>query len=60
MIIDKAIKVLEDILHYVEPGDSPEEHRAIELGIEALKRVRDNNLNPQRADFRPLPGETKD
>ena len=39
MTIDEAIKVLKDILTNVEPGDPPEEHDAIRLGIEALKRV---------------------
>lgn len=28
------------------------------LSIEAMKRCRSNNLKPQCADFRPLPGET--
>ncbi len=39
MNISKAITVLEDIIHYVEPGDPPEEHQAAQLGIEALKRI---------------------
>ncbi len=39
MTIDEAIKVLKDILTNVEPGDPPEEHDAIRLGIEALKQV---------------------
>ncbi|GAJ00072.1 unnamed protein product, partial [marine sediment metagenome] len=39
MTIDEAIKVLEDIQRFVKPGDPPEEHTAIGLGTEALKRV---------------------
>ena len=35
-------------------------NRALNLGIEALERHRSNSLNPQRADFRPLPSETKE
>ena len=39
MTIDEAIKVLEDIQRFVKPGDPPEEHTAIGLGAEALRRV---------------------
>ena len=35
-------------------------NRALNLGIEALRRCRHNYLNPQRADFRRLPGETEE
>lgn len=58
MELEQAIRVLVDILRYVKPADPPEEHSAIRLGIEALKRVKlDRNLPyPVISDM--LPGET--
>ena len=35
----EAIETLEDILRHVEPGDPPEEHEAIQMGIQALGAV---------------------
>jgi len=60
VVIDKAIEILEDILHYVKPGDPPDEHRAIELGIEALKRVKEARKKVYFTARSLLPGETKD
>jgi len=60
MKLEKAIEILEDIIHYVEPGDPPEEHNAIKLGIEALKMwQRWRSCFPPN-NKRLLPGETED
>ena len=37
--VKKAIEVLEDMIAWEEPGDSPEEYQAMKLGIEALRRI---------------------
>ncbi|GAH34507.1 unnamed protein product [marine sediment metagenome] len=57
MTLEKAIEILTDILQYVKPGDPPDEHDAIKLGIEALKRVK--KYRPLYARKYPhlLPGE---
>ena len=60
MTIDEAIKTLEDILTNVEPGDPPEEHDAIKLGIEALKEVKHARSISFGVVNLKLPGETKD
>ena len=46
MTIDEAIRILEDILRYVKEEDPPKEHIAIQIGIEALKRVKGNRMYP--------------
>ncbi len=58
MKISKAITVLEDIIHCVKPGDPPEEHQAVKLGIDALKRL--YTIRQLYSPFTqpPLPGET--
>ena len=58
MKLDKAIKVIENILDSVEPGDPQEEQDALELGIEALKRIRDIHARHPDVTFNLLPGET--
>ena len=58
MKIDEAVEIFEDIIHYVEAGDSPEEYQAIQLAIEALKRIQTYRFM-HIAGFVPLlPGET--
>lgn len=60
MKIDEAIEILNDIIHYVEPDDPPDEHDAIKLGIEALIFTR-NVLKLMPVVFPlPLPGETEE
>ena len=59
MNIDKAIEILTDIVTYVEHGDPPEEHDAITLGIEALKRVKAIRDKKFPVMGEELPGETK-
>ena len=53
---------LEEAVKYQEADKSGVvfNQQARQLGIEAMKRCRWNYLNPQRADFRRLPGETED
>lgn len=58
MKLIKAIEILEDIIHYVEPGDPPEEHQAAQLGIEALKRIEYCRKWSHYAVREPLTGET--
>ena len=57
MKIDKAIETLQDILRYVKPGDPPDEHDAIQLGLEALNRVKYARNHPSGWELEPLPGE---
>ncbi len=58
MKLEKAIATLNDILTFVKPGDPPDEHDALRLGIEALKSVEAGRIrHPSWALF-TLPGET--
>ncbi len=57
MTLEKAIEILTDILHYVKPGDPPDEHDAVKLGIEALRRVRTLRAEPHLSAAYPLPSE---
>ena len=60
MIIEKAIEGLEYEVKEAEGDGALDAVAYLRLGIEALQRCRDNYLNPQRADFRRLPSETKE
>jgi len=60
MTIPKAIEILKDILKYVEPGDPPEEHDAIKLGIGALKDIKYFRNTHIAGHIPLLPGETAD
>ena len=57
MNLPAAIETLEDILTFVRPGDPPEEHEAIKLGIEALRRVQLARNKHFTLHDDPLPGE---
>ncbi len=59
MTIDKAIETFEGILRFVEPGDPPEEHEALKLGIEALKAWQESRRTGLMSRFL-LPGETEE
>ena len=59
MKIDKAIEALNDILTFVHPGDPPEEHEAIKLGIEALKHIKRGRSCRGNYIDNLLAGETK-
>ena len=58
MKISKAIEILSDILVYVKPGDPPDEHGAVKLGIEALKTITEYRKASLIPDALRLPGET--
>ena len=58
MTLEKAIEILTDILRCVKPGDPPDEHDAIKLGIEALKRLQEHRTSHIDIGLRALPGET--
>lgn len=60
MTAEEAIKFNQATEKYLRTKDMFLGAKALQLGIEALKRCRDNYLNPQRADFRRLPGETEE
>ena len=58
--LEAAIETLSTENKHPWNRDNSPLREAVKLGIEALKRCRDNYLNPQRADLRRLPGETKE
>lgn len=60
MKIDKAIELLEAIIKSGEYLGDPDDSRAVKLGLEALRRVKD--CRQVACDFAPklLPGETED
>ncbi len=58
MTLEKAVEILEDILIHVAPGDPPEEHDAVNLGIEALKELKLHRQFMHNSQFELLPGET--
>ncbi len=60
MTMAKAIQILEDIVRLVKPGDPPEEHDAMKLGIEALIRVRQQQTSKITSLKSKLPSETED
>lgn len=60
MKLKEAIKELTDILTFVKPGDPPNEHDAMKLGIEALKRTMSNRVSVHPVIDQLLPGETED
>ena len=58
--IEKAIEELTRIKGYDEIVGLISTEEAIDLGIEALKRLKRNRKDPVLAIFTPLPGETKE
>jgi len=58
MTCEEAIRILNDILKFVEPGDPPEEHQAINLGREALNRIVYFRTYHDPMAKHSLPGET--
>ena len=57
MKLEKAIEILEIESRCLSFKGATDRLVALKLGIEAMKRCGYNYLNPQRADFRRLPGE---
>ncbi len=59
MTLDEAINVMTDILTFVKPGDPPEEHQALELGIQAIRRIQAIRITDRVERITRLPGETE-
>jgi hypothetical protein len=57
--IDEAIGELKAIKGDLEPNSMPYACQAIQLGIEALKRIRDMRVSPILSYYNRLPGETE-
>jgi len=60
MNIDKAIEILKDTPILTTGQEAPAYHKAVRLGIEALKRVEGMRPMGTQAIIHLLPGETKD
>ena len=58
MTIDEAITILGNLLKRYDFIDDKNVHKATQLGIEALERVRDMRLSPCTTADEILPGET--
>jgi len=58
--VTKATEVFQDILRFVKPGDPPEEHNALMLGIEAFNRLQEIRSVETVRFGRPLPGEAEE
>jgi len=59
MIIDEAIERLETAKEGWPVSAGEKYYQALELGLEALKRVKGNRLYPQPTVYPLLPGETE-
>jgi len=59
MTLDEVIEIYQDILTHVEPGDPPEEHDAIKLGIASVKYVQYLDKYAPILSRPLFPGETK-
>jgi len=60
MQINKAIEILSHHLKLWTPQDPKDDIDAIQLGIEALKEVREARLMGDHLGHTLLPGETRD
>ena len=60
MKIDKAIKILDVHQEMLRLEDLPDLYNALQLGIEALKRLKEHREEHIDITFRALPGETED
>jgi len=58
MIPQKAMNTLDAMMEDYEGGDYPDQENAIQLGIEALKRVKWHKDQHEKGYYEPLPGET--
>ncbi len=57
MDLDKAIDILTNMREIIFNYKSPDRKDALQLGIEALKRVKAGRPAPPSLAFLPLPGE---
>lgn len=60
MTLQEAIEINQSLLDGTYDHRDEKMETALKLLIEAGKRCQYNYLNPQRPDFRLLPGEIKD
>ena len=60
MTIDKAIKKLEDLERYAYEPETQKAHEALQLGIEALERIKSMRHDNITDAIFYLPGETED
>jgi hypothetical protein len=60
MILDKAIKILNEHACQKMKIFDEDLEEAEKLGIEALKRLQDNRRDPEFDHWVPLPGETQE
>ena len=58
MTLEKAIEVLNAVAR--TGSYQPNQTNAVELGIEALKRIYNNRVTLPGFNFIPLPGETEE
>ena len=58
MKLDKAIEILNHLELPLKTAEDHDNHLAVRLGIEALKRIRLGRDTPSGLSFIPLPGET--
>ena len=60
MTLEEAIKYNEEVREGIDVDEMPKHHAAVQLGVEALKRIK--RLSPNRAlPFTELlPGETEE
>ncbi|GAI28661.1 unnamed protein product [marine sediment metagenome] len=58
MTLEKAIETSIPLLREFRPRLNPAERKAVELGIEALKRCKELEASTNFSPMRPLPGET--
>jgi len=59
MTLQEAINLSHDVAENEFNSLTPLERKALRLGIEALKQVKESRFDPSTWEPRPLPGETK-
>ena len=60
MTIEEAVGVLRLENERIFNFNNPQRRAALNLGIEALKRLQDNRRDPEFDHWIPLPGETEE
>ena len=60
MTLEEAIKILNDMLQACTNLQYTDHPKALKLGIEALKRIKEQRGYAQNFNYLPLPGETEE
>jgi hypothetical protein len=60
MTIDEAIRIIQENAAWLDIESSKGLFQALQLGIEALKRIKRQRLDLAPAERKPLPGETEE